>query len=307
MTDQMFLIMMITAMVGLVAIASVMLVREIRVHNIDARIAKVVSGDIKTSRFNGLSGLLQRIGVLSRRFYSLNQLDHLRVVISAAGFNVHRMMPMLLGLKVAAMVLVPLLSFVVAAVVGAAFVKVIIVCVGLGIGIGAPEMILSLIRRKFVTAIQRGTPDALDLLVVCSESGMGLESALGRVSAEMKHSNPPMATVLAQLLDDLRILPNRRDAFDKLGRFNVNGLRRFGTMLSQSMNYGTPIGNALRSVAEELRRERVNQLEEKAVKLPAKLIFPLILFILPSLWIILLGSSLLHLADSMKSAAGMIH
>ncbi len=78
-------------------------------------------------------------------------------------------------------------------------------------------------------------------------------------------------------------------------------------MLSQSLQYGTPVGNALRAVAEELRRERMSNLEEKAVKLPAKLIFPLILFILPCMWIVLLGSSLIHLADSMRSFAAFAH
>ena len=80
----------------------------------------------------------------------------------------------------------------------------------------------------------------IDLLVVCSEAGMGLESGLERVAEEMNETNPAMARVLNGLLDDLRILPNRSEAFEKLGATS-DGLRRFGTMVSQSLQYGTPL------------------------------------------------------------------
>ena len=138
----------------------------------------------------------------------------------------------------------------------------------------------------------------IDLLVVCSEAGMGLESALERVAQEMNRSNPAMARVLNGLLDDLRILPNRRDAFEKLGTTSSDGLRRFGTMISQSLQYGTPLSQALRSIAEELRRESITKLEERAHKLGAKLTLPMVLFMLPAMFIIMGTSSYLHLVGS---------
>ncbi|WP_248313081.1 type II secretion system F family protein [Bosea sp. F3-2] len=123
---------------------------------------------------------------------------------------------------------------------------------------------------------------------------MGLESAVERVAEEMTRSNPPMARVLDALLDDLRILPNRRDAFEKLG-VTTEGLRRFGAMVAQSLQYGTPLSQALRAVAEELRREALIRLEERARQLGAKLILPMVLFMLPAMFVILGGSSFLHL------------
>ena len=130
---------------------------------------------------------------------------------------------------------------------------------------------------------------------------MGLESALERVSHEMQRSNPVTSNVLTNFLNDLRIL-TRRDAFANLNaRSGGEGMRRFGTMLGQSLQYGTPLGDALRAVADELRRDRMNKLEEKAVKLPAKLIFPLIFFIMPSLYIVLLGTSFIRLYDALGS------
>ena len=140
----------------------------------------------------------------------------------------------------------------------------------------------------------------IDLLVVCSEAGMGLESGLERVAEEMNRSNPPMARVLYGLLDDLRVLPNRRDAFEKLASM-ADGLRRFGTMISQSLQYGTPLSQALRSIADELRRETIIKLEERAHKLGAKLIFPMVLFILPATFVIMGTSPVLHIVHTFSN------
>ena len=153
---------------------------------------------------------------------------------------------------------------------------------------------LSVLRRRFNAAIRRGTPDTIDLLVVCSEAGMGLESALERVAGEMNRSNPAMARVLYGLLDDLRVLPTCREAFEKLGTTS-EGLRRFGTMISQSLQYGTPLSQALRSIATELRRESITKLEERAHKLGAKMTVPMVLFMLPAMFIIMGASPFLHL------------
>ena len=129
---------------------------------------------------------------------------------------------------------------------------------------------------------------------------MGLESALEHVSREMRHSNVPMALALGRLLDDMRVLPDRREAFRNFAEgTGVQGARRVATMLSQSMKYGTPLSQALRSVATDLRRERMISLEAKAAKLPAMLTLPLIVFIMPTLFIVLIGPAILHLGDIM--------
>jgi tight adherence protein C len=170
------------------------------------------------------------------------------------------------------------------------------ILLGAVIGILGPQWILSYIRKRYNAAVNRGTPDAIDLLVVCSEAGMGLESALERVAEEMHLSNPQIAKVLTGLIDDLRVLPNRRDAFDNLAkRSTENGLRRFGIMVNQSLQYGTPLSHALRAIAEELRKERLIKLEERAHKLAVKLTLPMVFFMLPAMFITLGGSSFLHL------------
>ena len=199
------------------------------------------------------------------------------------------------------MFLFPLIAFFVAQLSGKSLVEALFYTLtGVVIGIMGPRLILSVLRRRFDAAIRLGTPDTIDLLVVCSEAGMGLESGLERVAEEMNQTNPTIAQVLYDLLDDLRILPNRRDAFEKLGSTS-EGLRRFGVMVSQSLQYGTPLSQALRSIAEELRRERITKLEERAHKLGAKLTIPMVLFLLPAMFVILGASPFLHLVRTFSS------
>jgi tight adherence protein C len=230
-----------------------------------------------------------------RRFYSAEVLEQLRAVIQLAGFNPHRTVPIWIGIKIVSMAVFPLGTLFLAEFLGKSSTDLLIFfAVGAVIGIIGPRAILGWLRRRFTAAVRKGTPDAIDLLVICSEAGMGLESALARVAEEMKRSNPAMARVFQSLLDDLRILPNRRDAFEKLGAAS-DGLRRFGAMISQSLQFGTPLGQVLRAIADELRREALIKLEERAHKLGAKLTIPMVLFLLPAMFVILGGASFLHL------------
>src|ERR1044072_360783 len=131
---------------------------------------------------------------------------------------------------------------------------------------------------------------------------MGREGALQGVAQEMGRSNVAVSRVLNALLDDLRVLPNRRDAFLNLAnRSTADGLRRFGLMISQSLQYGTPLNNTLRAIADELRRDRIIKIEERAHKLGAKLIIPMVIFMLPAMFVILATSPALHLLESLKA------
>jgi tight adherence protein C len=226
--------------------------------------------------------------------------EELKAVLQSAGFNHYRALPIWIGVKTVSMVLFPVIAFIVAQLAGTSVSEALTFTLfGVVIGIMGPRLILWQFRRRFNAAIRLGTPDSIDLLVVCSEAGMGLESALQRVAEEMGQANPAMGRVLTGLLDDLRVLPNRADAFENLaGR--SEGLRRFGTMVSQSLQYGTPLSQALRTIAVDLRRERITKLEERAHKLGAKLTIPMVLFLLPAMFVILGGSSFLHLLRSFK-------
>jgi tight adherence protein C len=239
----------------------------------------------------------------SGRLYSAKDIDVLETVIAASGLNVRRVLPLVLGGKL--LFLVAMLV----AVIGVGIVWrantaewMIMLAMALPAGVILPEVGLRFIQRSHAKAVQRGIPDILDMLVACTEAGLGLESALEQAAAEIRATNPAMAFTMVNFLDELKILPDRREAFANLGkRSGVEGLRRMGTMLTQTLQLGTPLGQSLRAMAVELRRERMLRLEEKAVKLPALLVFPLIFCILPVLLITLVGPSFLTLMDVMKS------
>ena len=276
----------------------VLIIHELHIRALNMRVSKAVMGVPGTAPFQDMTGWLSSVGMRYRRFYSPENLEQLRTILQSSGFNHHRTMPIWIGVKTASMFLFPIIALVVAQFFGKSPTDLLIfTAIGMVIGIMGPRLILSVLRRRFNAAIRRGTPDTIDLLVVCSEAGMGLESALERVAGEMNRSNPAMARVLYALLDDLRVLPNRREAFEKLGSTS-EGLRRFGTMISQSLQYGTPLSQALRSIAAELRRESITKLEERAHKLGAKMTVPMVLFFLPAMFIIMGTSSYLHLVGS---------
>ena len=260
-----------TSGLGLAALATaaataafVLIIHELHIRALNVRVSNAVMGvPGQSAPFRDMTNWLSSLGTRYRRFYSAEDLEQLRTIVQSSGFNPHRTLPIWIGVKVVSMVLFPIIAFLIAEFFGKPPIHLLIfTLIGVVIGIMGPRSILSALRRRFAAAVRRGTPDAIDLLVVCSEAGMGLESALERIAEEMNRSNPAMARVLYCLLDDLRILPNRRDAFEKLGSTS-DGLRRFGAMISQSLQYGTPLSQALRAIADELRRDRSSSWKKK--------------------------------------------
>ncbi len=294
-----------TASLGLVGLAIaaatatvLLLIREMHFRALDTRVSNAVLGIPDQSvRSRDVVGWFSSLGARYRRFYAEENIEELRTILQAAGFNHHRVLPIWIGVKIFSMFACPIVAFLVAQVLDAN--ALVFTLVGLVLGIMGPRLIMMVLKRRFDAAIRLGMPDAIDLLVVCSEAGMGLESALQRVAAEIVQTNPRWARVLTDLLDDLRVLPNRFDAFEKMGA-RSEGLRRFGTMISQSLQYGTPLSQALRSIAADLRRERITKLEEKAHKLGAKLTVPMVLFLLPAMFVILGGGPMLNLIKAFK-------
>jgi tight adherence protein C len=278
------------------ATALVLIIYEVHLRSLEMRVSKAVIGaPSRSASSKNVTEWLSSLGMRYRRFYSEEDLQELRSIVESSGFNPHRTVPIWIGVKVSSMALLPIVFFLFAEFLGKPPMGALIfMLIGLVIGIMGPRLFLMALKRRFAAAVRRGTPDAIDLLVVCSEAGMGLESALERVAEEMKLSNPAIAHVLSSLLDDLRVLPSRRDAFENMGA-KADGLRRFGAMLSQSLQFGTPLGQALRVIAEELRRESLIKLEERAHKLGAKLTVPMVLFMLPAMFIILGASPFLRL------------
>ena len=290
-----------TLAIALAAATFVLIIREMHLRTLNTRVSNAVLGipDRSTSS-QDMIGWLSTIGARYRRFYADENLAELRTILHASGLNHHRTLPIWIGVKTVSTFLFPFAAFILAQLLGRSLSDVMIyTLLGVAIGIMGPRLILWFLKRRFDAAIRLGTPDTIDLLVVCSEAGMGLESGLERVADEMRETNPAMTQVLRGLLDDLRVLPSRAEAFEKLA-VTSDGLRRFGTMVSQSLQYGTPLGQALRTIAADLRQERITKLEERAHKLGAKLTIPMVLFLLPAMFIILGASPFLHLLKTFK-------
>ncbi|MHA1568580.1 MAG: type II secretion system F family protein, partial [Alphaproteobacteria bacterium] len=165
-------------------------------------------------------------------------------------------------------------------------------------GAYAPEIYLRNQRTKRQQAIQKGLPDALDLLVICAEAGQGLNAALDRVAREMAKSAPPLAEELTLTGIELNLLPERRQALENLAkRTDLAPVRGVVNTLLQSEKYGTPLAQSLRVLAGEFRNERMMRAETKAARLPAILTVPMIIFILPPLFIVLIGPAILRAVD----------
>lgn len=147
-------------------------------------------------------------------------------------------------------------------------------------------------RRK---KIQRGLPDALDLFVICAEAGLSLDAALTRVARELGPSCAELADELGLTAIELGFLPNRRDALQNLAvRVDTPSIRGMVNTLAQTEKYGTPLAQALRVLGHEFRTMRLMKAEEKAARLPATLTVPMILFILPPLFVVLIGPAIIE-------------
>jgi tight adherence protein C len=169
---------------------------------------------------------------------------------------------------------------------------------GFGLGFYAPSIYLKNQAQKRTQSIAQVFPDALDLLLICVEAGMSIESALQKVAAEIGASSVELAEELSLLVAELSYLPERRLAYEGMSkRINYPGVRSVMVAMIQAERYGTPLGNALRVMAKENRDLRMSAAEKKAAALPAKLTVPMILFFLPVLFIVILGPAIIHVQD----------
>lgn len=312
-TRILMFMMLASVILLLVAAATAILLREARIGDIENRIARlsvsVQVGGTETRKGTDLATrILQGMGQLIRsrtKLYSERDLKVLEAVLEASGLNPKRLLPMVIAVKVLAIILLPLGTILWGLFAHLALLRIgFFAAIAMAAGMLIPEYALKMLRKPYVKALQKGVVDALDLLVVCAEAGMGLESALEEVAKQMRQSNLAMSAALTLLVNDLRVLSDRKQAFANFGdRSGVDGIRRMATIISQSMRYGTPLGQALRAVSDELRRDQVTRLEAKAVKLPTMLVFPLVVFILPSLFIVLLGSPMLRLMRTLDASS----
>ncbi|NJC05643.1 tight adherence protein C [Sphingomonas kaistensis] len=164
----------------------------------------------------------------------------------------------------------------------------------------APDLWLKNKINKRSVAVRKGLPDALDLLVICAEAGLTVDAAFSRVARELGKAYPELGDEFGLTSIELGFLNERRQAFDNLAsRVDLEAVRGVVTTMIQTEKYGTPLASALRVLSAEFRNDRMMRAEEKAARLPAIMTVPLILFILPVLFVVILGPAACSISDSM--------
>jgi tight adherence protein C len=220
--------------------------------------------------------------------------------LTRAGTRSESAVKVFYGMKV----LVPLLLCVLALVTGLAHVlsSFFVYATALGGGFLAPDFWLGRQIKKRQKAIEKGLPDVLDLLVICIEAGLSLDQATSRTAEELKGSQPELSDELTVVVLEQRAGRPRADAWRHLAeRTGVESLRNMVSMLVQSEQLGTSIAKTLRIHADTLRTQRMQKIEEQAAKTSVKLVFPLVFFIFPALFLVVLGPAVLIMIDSFKA------
>ncbi|MFC4294546.1 type II secretion system F family protein [Novosphingobium tardum] len=174
-----------------------------------------------------------------------------------------------------------------------------------GAGYKGPDIFIKNKINKRTDLIRKGLPDALDLLVICAEAGLTVDAAFNRVAKELGRAYPELGDEFALTAIELSFLTERRQAFENLAyRVNLDAVKGVVTTMVQTERYGTPLASALRVLSAEFRNERMMRAEEKAARLPAIMTVPLILFILPVLFIVILGPAACSISDAFSHKPG---
>ena len=177
---------------------------------------------------------------------------------------------------------------------------ILIIALLSGICLIAPDIFVKNLIQKRQNIITKSLPDGFDLLVICADAGLSLDAALDRVAREMKNGSPELADELALTSIELSFLPERSIALHGLSeRVPLPGIRALVNTFVQTERFGTPLAQALKVMSNELRNERMMKAEEKAARLPAILTVPMIIFILPPLFVVLLGPAIIRSIDAL--------
>ncbi len=233
-----------------------------------------------------LGGLVTRSGLLSARTR-----EDLEATLATAGFRGSNALALLVGSKLLLLVGLPLtvLALLHSLQMRPAVLHLLVSASAVA-GLLAPDFAISRMRRAHLQALDRGLPDALDMMVICANAGLGLEPAIGRVAQEIRYAHPAIAEELFQTATELQMHADSRIGLANLGiRTGLPGLKRLGATLVQTMQYGTAVTEALQMLSAEMRHEMLTRCEERAARLPVLLTMPMILFILPCIFLVVGG------------------
>ncbi len=248
--------------------------------------------------------LLSGVGqwVLRRRMLSAGMLEAFEKSLASAGLRGTAALRLFVGAKIMALLAMPGLMWLLAEEFHALPVwHLLLPAAGAVAGLLAPDFVLNRMRERHAKRLGQELPDALDMMVICTQAGLGLGPTVLRVAEELVHSHKAVAIEFAQTADELQIMTDAQVALAHLGeRSGVESVRRLATTLVQSAQYGTPLSDALRTLAAELRTELITRFEARAARLPVLLTMPMVLFILPCLFMIVGGPAIIQVMHALK-------
>jgi tight adherence protein C len=258
--------------------------------------AQLIGGEARLRERPKRSLVSQIVEALNLR--SIFEAEASREALRQAGMRSERQLITFLALRLITPIIVAVVVFIYSSTVFADRIppqmRLVATGVGLVFGFYLPSIILKNLKTRRQDSIRKAWSDALDLLLICVESGMAIEPAMQRVAREIGSSSVALAEELTLTVAELSYLQDRRKAFENLGkRTGLPTVKSVVTSLIQSERYGTPLGTALRVLAQENRDARMQEAERKAAALPPKLTVPMILFFLPVIFVIILGPSVI--------------
>ena len=238
-----------------------------------------------------------------------SQIEVIQQKLAHAGYRNKELAVLIIGARMVAPIVLGLTAFILLYVVEIypdwQMKKVFAMAAAIFGGYKGPELYLKNKANKRTTEIRKGLPDALDLLVICAEAGLTVDAAFNRVAKELGRAYPELGDEFALTAIELSFLNERKKAFDNLAyRVDLEEVRGVVTTMIQTERYGTPLASALRVLSAEFRNDRMMRAEEKAARLPAIMTVPLIMFILPVLFIVILGPAACSISDAFAAQPG---
>jgi len=247
-----------------------------------------------------ISGLGQTI--LSGGLVPAATKGQLETMLRAAGIRGEQSVGVFFGAKMMSMILTPVLVWLSIRNSGWSDLVTMFVPLAAGVlGLILPDYVVKQMRKRFMARLEKGLPDALDMMVICAQAGLGLGPAIIRVADEMKPSYRDLAIEFSLTANELQIMSDTRVALHNLGhRTGLEAFRRLAMTLIQTIQYGTPLTDALRTLSAEMRQEALTAFEESAARLPTMLTLPMIIFILPCVFLIAGGPAIIQVMHSMN-------
>jgi len=299
------------AFVLLAGVAAVVLLRQLRHEREYAARVALAHGEtpIATEHHEGaalrawVTQAVSRIGqaILRSGLLPSRTLADLERTLESCGLHGPNGLGMFIGAKILLLVGLPILT--VLAFDGVDLpnhLHVVLPGTAAVLGLMAPDWVVGRRRKRVQAQLEQGLPDALDMMVICAQAGLGLGPTIIRVGTELAPARPEIAREFLLTANDLQIMADSRVALGNLGtRTGLDTIKRLVTALIQTMVYGTPLTDALRMLSAEMRTEILTRFEERAARLPVLLTLPMVLFILPCVFLIVGGPAAIQIAQAL--------